>query len=705
MIRISILPTLFFLCSPLLRAQVSSNYNEHDRYISALTQYNTRYINNADSHPKIDIDALAARILAGFGSRRSSNSYSAEQLEANRSNYGGTAARTGPVNTGPTEGQLAYARFEVLEKELAAHDYTHLKELGDCYYFGRGVTADRDFAAKIYRASSDTSPAAAFLAARMIYDGDGPTKDEDIGVELMREAARLKSGEAVAWLASHGQRPVQDLAQFKADDPMLNPIEGKLFAGNATAADVSAVRARADAGNPRARFLIGEAYERGIVVEKDPKQAVAMYKMGAEDKNPLALWRLGKILWNGELGQSTSQMQGTHYMLEAKELGNVQAIYSFGQAFSSGSYLLKLDKKAAADFYRAAAERRYPPAELALAKVLYAGDGVAADDERAALWARQAMEDKQPGAATLLAKMMATGAGVPVDHEQSLALMRRAAAAGDSDATEAIAKGFNGTLASTPRSSPVLAAYNSLPPLIDRQIEYFRKQHDALPKLSAEDFAKKQQKYAKTSGSCQKDPQIALQLGRHLLSPEADDETLQQSFNYLMCATMQNTPGALDDVIWNVFLRYYHVRNGNSYEQSSHRALLEQGIGQWKENNALMAYLAAGYASFKNNPTLVRAYMGIAISLGQPQAEVDYAAMNWEGIGGERDDAEGTRLMQAAAQSDPYAMYLLGVAYAYGVHGLTADPKRALELETLASSQGVIAARAKKEELQTRVRN
>ncbi len=61
-----------------------------------------------------------------------------------------------------------------------------------------------------------------------------------------------------------------------------------------------------------------------------------------------------------------------------------------------------------------AAQRGYAPAQLALAKVLARGDGVAADPEAAWVWARLATTDPGVGAsAGLLADRLASGISAP----------------------------------------------------------------------------------------------------------------------------------------------------------------------------------------------------------------------------------------------------------------------------------------------------
>lgn len=701
--RVILLPGVFavgvFACFSAVAAAQNSNLSDHDRYIHQQSEYNTRYFNNADSYPKIDTAALAARIAASF---KSTSRYTYTEPSSSRS-----TAPSPAVSSGPSEYELRRererVRFDQLRAEIMRDDYSHLTELANLYYAGHGTEMNKELAYQLYRAASEISPLAAYSSALMIYTGDGVSKNEEIGIEAMRDAARLKSSDAVAWLSSHGFRPGVDLNQFKAPDAELDAAGKAIATSSASAAAVAEVRAKSDAGNPRAKFYLAQAYERGIGVAKDENHAYALYKEAAQDKNPEALYRLGMALWNAELGQKRYDYVGTHYLVEAKDLGNMQAMYAFGQAFSTGDHTLKLDRKVAAEFYLTAAERNFAPAEMQMATVYYVGTGVAKDDAKAALWARKALADGQPGGATLLAKLFAAGAGVPKDAAQSLAMMQRAAKAGDAEARTALAQGFNGTAVLASDNQLSTDAFAALPPLLERQMTYFHKTHDKLPKLSAKDFETLQKKYDKAKNGCETEPAIALQMGRYLLTPESSEETLVRGQKYLFCATMQKTPGALEEWLWTPYLRFYAVRKGNSYQQLDQRKFFGNTVATFWDRNVLAAYLRAGLEGWDSKPTIERASLLFAVAGGITEAETDLAAMEWDGVGGARDEAEGTKFMQDAANTDPYAMYLLGVAYANGLHGVPKDPKRGLDLLAAASASGVAPAKPQHDRLQAKI--
>jgi TPR repeat protein len=136
------------------------------------------------------------------------------------------------------------------------------------------------------------------------------------------------------------------------------------------------VRPLADQGDPRAQNLLGEMYDFGSGVSKDPDKAVELYTMAAR------------------------------------------------QGFAESQFYLGQKSKEpaeAAEWYLKAAQQGFPNAEDLLA-ALYAsgGKGFPRDDAQAAYWWHQAADHGNEDAAGRLGAIYAAGRGVPKDLVQAL---------------------------------------------------------------------------------------------------------------------------------------------------------------------------------------------------------------------------------------------------------------------------------------------
>jgi len=85
----------------------------------------------------------------------------------------------------------------------------------------------------------------------------------------------------------------------------------------------------------------------------------------------------------------------------------------------------------AAQWFRAAADQGFAPAQANLAFLYFKGIGVPIDYSAAAHWARLAAEQGHPHAATNFAYLCENGKGVPLDYFAAYIWYSRAIAAGD----------------------------------------------------------------------------------------------------------------------------------------------------------------------------------------------------------------------------------------------------------------------------------
>ncbi len=111
------------------------------------------------------------------------------------------------------------------------------------------------------------------------------------------------------------------------------PVLGGLKLSDVT--NLPEIQKRAEAGNAKAQFQLGELYKSGVEVEQNPNKAVQWFEKSADK-------------------------------------GNVEAITELGTAYESGDGVIP-DKRKAMELWQKAAERNYHPAQFLISKAFYDG--------------------------------------------------------------------------------------------------------------------------------------------------------------------------------------------------------------------------------------------------------------------------------------------------------------------------------------------
>ncbi|AMC35017.1 tetratricopeptide repeat protein [Janthinobacterium sp. B9-8] len=119
----------------------------------------------------------------------------------------------------------------------------------------------------------------------------------------------------------------------------------------------------AEAGDSKARYLLGMAYLKGDGVPQDAQKA----RLWLSTAGDIGIYRLGMMTLKGE-GGAKDQAKGIAMVQTAAKNHDPAAIYTLGNWHRYGDYL-KQDDKSALQHYRNAANLQYVPAlqELALA--------------------------------------------------------------------------------------------------------------------------------------------------------------------------------------------------------------------------------------------------------------------------------------------------------------------------------------------------
>jgi TPR repeat protein len=149
----------------------------------------------------------------------------------------------------------------------------------------------------------------------------------------------------------------------------------------------------AQAGDPRAQFLMGQLSDNGYgPIQLDAAEAARWYRRSADQDYGEAQFALAQA-------------------------------YAFGRGVAS-------DKDESLRWLRRAAVNNFSPAQLSLAKLLDEGRGMPKNFEEATIWVNRAAELGDADAQYLFAERLSEGKGIAADRRAAFAWFKRAAAQG-----------------------------------------------------------------------------------------------------------------------------------------------------------------------------------------------------------------------------------------------------------------------------------
>lgn len=197
-----------------------------------------------------------------------------------------------------------------------------MEDLSTAYAFGKGVPKDERQALELLQRASDSGNLdAAFNLATVRYRGLlGTTKDTDEALRLMQKAADIGA------LPSAQLRLGMILTER---EKRVTPEAQRYF----TSAKEQLERF-SEMGSARARVMLGEMYERGIGISKDPSKAVELYRAAASHSNTTGMTRLGIAHLNG-VGTEKNLAEGRLWLEKAAKMGSDTAIKKLAE-ISSG---------------------------------------------------------------------------------------------------------------------------------------------------------------------------------------------------------------------------------------------------------------------------------------------------------------------------------------------------------------------------------
>ncbi|HEB94260.1 MAG TPA: sel1 repeat family protein [Gammaproteobacteria bacterium] len=124
---------------------------------------------------------------------------------------------------------------------------------------------------------------------------------------------------------------------------------------------------KAEQGDAKAQYAIGEMYEKGRGVEKDPRQAFSWYSKATQQGNMRAEYKLGMAYLNG-IGIRKNYRKAHDWLNKSSNQGYARAQYSLGTLYENGLGMTQdLDK--ALEWYKRALRGGYDVAATGMQRV------------------------------------------------------------------------------------------------------------------------------------------------------------------------------------------------------------------------------------------------------------------------------------------------------------------------------------------------
>lgn len=282
--------------------------------------------------------------------------------------------------------------------------------LGECFFFGRGVKQDYAKAVKWYTASSDRGDCSSQKKlADCYYLGQGVERNVAAAAYRYEQAAEqgdYDSQKALIrcyMIGGNGLIPDKDRAAYYS-------ARYGISTGSGTSDDLMA---NAHSGDPEAQFTLGNMYLRGTGVEFDPEKGVQLLKKAANQGHVSAMFNVACCCYSGT-GVPEDRITAAIMFRKAADMGDLDALNNLAGCCMRGDGTIK-DQHLAAKYYKKAAESGLARAQYNYGECCFNGWGVAKDPAEAVKWYREAANQNDPDGQYSYGWCLYNGAGVQKD--------------------------------------------------------------------------------------------------------------------------------------------------------------------------------------------------------------------------------------------------------------------------------------------------
>jgi hypothetical protein len=156
------------------------------------------------------------------------------------------------------------------------------------------------------------------------------------------------------------------------------------------AEDAAAFRLRAEQGDAKAEYMLGDIYYYGQGVPQDYNEAIRWFRKVADQNYANGEGSLGYMYLHG-LGVAQDYNMALNWYHKAADQGDAKAQNGLGNIYSQGQGVPQ-DYGEAVRRYRIAADKGYAPAQYNLGDMYYYGRGVPQDLAEAVRWYQKAAD-------------------------------------------------------------------------------------------------------------------------------------------------------------------------------------------------------------------------------------------------------------------------------------------------------------------------
>ena len=320
----------------------------------------------------------------------------------------------------------------------------YIYDIGEEYYYGKGVEQDYAKAVECYEQSADMGYADAqfrlgyFYFYEYYHENDNEIEKERIkGLELLTKAANqghVKAQDELGLLYLYGYGWV--------DEPIVGQDYTKALEYFTKAANM---------GYANAQNSLGICYEKGEGVKQDYKKAVEYYKMAAEKGDASGQYLLGNCYEEG-YGVKRNYKEAVKYYTLSSNQGNKSAIAALGTCYRYGKGVKKdltiawelerryreLHDKEEAESLIIKAKQGSSYCQNELGYCYLYGEGVQQDSEKAVEYFTMAADKGYIESQYELGVCYENGRGVKQDKSKAIEWYKAAAAQGYEKAKTAL---------------------------------------------------------------------------------------------------------------------------------------------------------------------------------------------------------------------------------------------------------------------------
>ena len=173
--------------------------------------------------------------------------------------------------------------------------------------------------------------------------------------------------------------------------------------------DAKAYRARAERGDAKSQYDLGNSSANGRGVPPDNAEAALWYRKAAEQGYALGEYALAFVYYEGK-GVPRDYAEAIHWARNAAAQGYTKAQHALGHSYAEGQGVPR-DLTEAVGWYRKAAEQGDAQAQYDLGLMYRKGQGVTQDDAEATRWLTKAAGQGDAKAKLVLDAISGRGKG------------------------------------------------------------------------------------------------------------------------------------------------------------------------------------------------------------------------------------------------------------------------------------------------------